>query len=153
MSANADNFYIHSTRPTIFESGRVLLNYASGTSSEASAADFKVSGFSYFGKSIKCASSITCLAEVNATYFNATSDIRAKENLMEISTSMLDVVRNTQVYTFNYKNDPSARSIGIMAQDLQDLNLDGASLIDNQGATGVNGDYMRVHETKLVYVL
>ena len=100
-----------------------------------------------------CIGKITCDSSIDATFFNATSDKRAKDNLMSISGSMLDIVRNVQVYTFNYKNDPTNHSIGILAQDVQDLNLNGASLVENEKATGLNGDYMKLHESKLVYVL
>lgn len=90
---------------------------------------------------------------VNATYFNATSDVRAKDNLIPFSLSALDIINRTQVYTFNYRKDPLHRTLGVIAQDLVDLNLDGASLVDNLKATGLNDDFMQVHETKLIYIL
>lgn len=88
-----------------------------------------------------------------ASYFNATSDARAKENLQPIPTNMLDIVKEIEVYTFNYKNNPQQKSLGILAQDVQDLDINGFSFIENPNATGINGDYMAIRESKLVYIL
>lgn len=88
-----------------------------------------------------------------ASYFNATSDARAKENLQPIPTDMLDIVKQIEVYTFNYKNHPQQKSLGILAQDVQHININGFSLIENPDATGTEGDYMSIRESKLVYIL
>lgn len=96
---------------------------------------------------------ITTTSYVQASYFNATSDRRAKDSIMPISDSMLDIVKKIQVYTFNYKSNPSQRNIGLIAQDLKDINIDGFSLVTNPDATGKDGDYMAIHESKLVYIL
>ena len=91
--------------------------------------------------------------ECQALYFNATSDIRAKENLQPIPSNMLDIVKQMEVYTFNYKINPEDMSLGLIAQDLQNININGFSLVDNLNATGENDDYMSIHESKLVYIL
>lgn len=96
---------------------------------------------------------ITTTSYVQASYFNATSDRRAKDFIMPVSNSMLDIVKKIQVYTFNYKSNPSQRNIGLIAQDLKDINIDGFSLVANPDATGKDGDYMAIHESKLVYIL
>lgn len=88
-----------------------------------------------------------------ALYFNAVSDVRAKENITPLTQNMLDIVNKIQVYTFNYKSHPSQRSIGLIAQDLKDINIDGFSLVENPNATGEDGNYMSIHESKLVYIL
>ena len=102
---------------------------------------------------VHCSSSGVFDSELQALFFNATSDIRAKENLQLIPSNMLDIVKQMEVYTFNYKNDPSAQSIGLIAQDLQNININGFTLVDNPNATGDNNDYMSIHESKLVYIL
>lgn len=57
-------------------------------------------------------------AQVQAGSFNATSDARAKTNLIELPfTYARNFVDNTPVYTFTYK-DSDAPSIGVLAQDL-----------------------------------
>lgn len=88
-----------------------------------------------------------------ASYFNATSDRRAKDLITPIPNNMLDIVKKMQVYTFNYKSHPSQRNIGLIAQDLKDINIDGFSLVANPNATGEDGNYMSIHESKLVYIL
>lgn len=89
-----------------------------------------------------------------AKYFNATSDRRAKENLHKIDDGFLDIVKKVQVYSFNYKSDKNAnRTIGLIAQELQDIDIDGFSLVDNKNATGENGDFMVIRESKLIYIL
>ncbi len=90
--------------------------------------------------------------DVTATYFNTTSDARAKTNLCEAHYSALDIVNNLKTYTYNYK-DSNEQSYGILAQDMLDYSINGFSFIDNTAATGVDGDYMKVKESKLVYLL
>lgn len=87
-----------------------------------------------------------------AQYFNSTSDRRAKTDIKPINKSVLPLVTNTQLYSFKYK-DLDTPSIGIIAQDVQDVDFDGFSLVDNKEATGQDMDYMSIHESKLVYVL
>lgn len=89
-----------------------------------------------------------------AKYFNATSDKRAKENFHKIDDGFLDIVKKVQIYSFTYKSDKKAnRTIGLIAQELQDIDIDGFSLVDNKNATGENGDFMMIRESKLIYVL
>lgn len=95
---------------------------------------------------------ITSTAAITGLYFNATSDKRAKENLTPLSLNALDIIKKVQIYTFNYK-DSGKLSLGLLAQDLKDLDINGFNLIDNLAATGENGDYMQVKESKLIYIL
>lgn len=90
--------------------------------------------------------------KVEALYFNATSDKRAKENLCVYTDSALDIINRVQVYTFNYRHHDK-RTVGLLAQDLLDYKLNGVCLVDNIDATGVDNDYMTINESKLVYVL
>lgn len=87
-----------------------------------------------------------------AKYFNATSDKRAKDNLIAVSSGALEFIKGLQVYTFNYKND-SERTIGLIAQDLENKSFNQVNFVSNSTATGVNNDYMGIKEDKLIYVL
>lgn len=88
---------------------------------------------------------IVAKGKIEGLYFNATSDRRAKTNIYPIADGALDIVMNTPVYTFNYIKD-NAESCGIMAQDLpEDYSFD---FIDRS-----NPDLLKVHESKLVYLL
>lgn len=88
---------------------------------------------------------ITATGKIEGLYFNATSDRRAKTNIRPIAYGALDIIMNTPVYTFNYIKD-NAESCGIMAQDLpEDYSFD---FIDRS-----NPDLLKVHESKLVYLL
>lgn len=87
-----------------------------------------------------------------AKYFNSTSDRRAKTDLKPLNINALDLINNTQLYSFKYK-DLDLPSIGIIAQDIQNINIEGFKLVDNENATGQDMDYMSIHESKLVYIL
>ena len=87
-----------------------------------------------------------------ASYFNATSDRRAKENIQLASYSALELIKKVQVYNYNYKIN-SERVTGIMAQDLLEHQPKELDLVSNTSATGENGDYMSIKTDKLVSVL
>ena len=98
---------------------------------------------------------ITCSDQITAVSFNATSDKRAKTNIKRLDQEKaLDIVNKLPVYSFNYKKD-NIPSIGVLAQEA--MVYDGAipnfSLVNNEQATGENGDYQTVKESKLVYIL
>lgn len=87
-----------------------------------------------------------------AVYFNATSDRRAKTDFSLLDLNALELVKKVQLYSFKYK-DSNLPSIGIIAQDVQDINIKGFKLVDNENATGQDFDYMTIHESKLTYIL
>ena len=87
-----------------------------------------------------------------AQYFNATSDARAKSNITPAQFSALDVIKQLPIYTFNYLNDPKL-SVGLIAQEAAEYDLDGFNMVDNIDAEGAFGDFMQMKESKLVYVL
>lgn len=87
-----------------------------------------------------------------AVYFNATSDRRAKTDFSLLDINALELVKKVQLYSFKYK-DSNLPSIGIIAQDIQDINIKGFKLVDNENATGQDFDYMTIHESKLTYIL
>ena len=90
---------------------------------------------------------------IDSPYFNATSDKRAKENIKPLSTNALDIINQIKVYTFNYKDTPDERTVGVIAQEFLDKKLDDVSLVANENAKGIHGDYMSIIETKLIYLL
>lgn len=90
--------------------------------------------------------------KVEAPYFNATSDRRAKEDILPFNGKALDIINQIQTFTYKYK-DTKQVSYGVMAQDLLDIKINDFSFVENAAATGENGDYMSVRESKLVYLL
>ena len=90
--------------------------------------------------------------KVEAPYFNATSDRRAKEDPLPFNGKALDIINQIQTFTYRYK-DTKQVSYGVMAQDLLDIKINNFSFVENAAATGENGDYMSVRESKLVYLL
>lgn len=88
---------------------------------------------------------------IEGTYFNATSDKRAKTGINQSTFSALNIIKSLPIYNFKYKSDGSD-SIGIIAQEALKVNAGDFSLVANAQASGENGDYMSVKESKLVYV-
>ena len=81
-------------------------------------------------------------------YVNATSDIRLKENIDDVNeTTIKTMVETTPIKTFNYKENGN-RTIGLMAQDIENIDINGAEFIDKD-----EEGYLKVRESKLVYVL
>lgn len=98
---------------------------------------------------------IKCDGQIQAVSFNATSDKRAKTNIKRLDQEKaLDIVNKLPVYSFNYKKD-NIPSIGVLAQEaaVYDGAIPNFSLVNNEQATGENGDYQTVKESKLVYIL
>lgn len=98
---------------------------------------------------------VKCDGQIQAVSFNATSDKRAKTNIKRLDQEKaLDIVNKLPVYSFNYKKD-NTPSIGVLAQEaaVYDGAIPNFSLINNEQATGENGDYQTVKESKLVYIL
>ena len=98
---------------------------------------------------------ITCSDQITAVSFNATSDKRAKTNIKRLDQEKaLDIVNKLPVYSFNYKKD-NIPSIGVLAQEaaVYDGAIPNFSLVNNEQATGENGDYQTIKESKLVYIL
>lgn len=96
--------------------------------------------------------SITATKKCEAQYFNATSDIRAKTDIKILDINALDLIKEVNLYSFTYK-DTNSKSIGVIAQELQSISIDGFKLVENENATGQDMDYMTVHESKIVYIL
>lgn len=100
-----------------------------------------INSSSFNGTTIKNGD-ITTSGTITANLFNATSDIRLKENIKEYTPgeSILDL----PVKEFDYK-DTKQHEIGCIAQELQELFPE----LVSEGEDG----YLSVKETKLVYLL
>lgn len=110
-------------------------------------------GSIYVGDEVIANGIIKSKSKVEAQYFNATSDKRAKTNIQQANFNALDIVKDLPIYTFNYKNSDSP-SIGLIAQEAKEIKFDNDfNLVDNLSASGENEDYMTLKESKLVYVL
>ena len=114
---------------------------------------FFSSGRFEFNKNVNITGDISSSGKCQASYFNATSDARAKINIIPAHFSALEVVNSIPTYTFNYINKPQERVLGLIAQEAAQHTLDGFNMVDNLTASGENGDYMQIKESKLVYVL
>lgn len=88
---------------------------------------------------------------IHAPYFNTTSDIRAKKDISKSTFAARDIIKALPIYNYTLKED-NQKTIGIMAQDALDINLGDFELVKNKEATGKDGDYMAIKESKLVYV-
>jgi len=88
---------------------------------------------------------------VEGLYFNATSDKRAKTNITRSTFSALGLIKALPIYNFKYKSDGSD-SIGIIAQEALNVSAGDFDLVCNPQASGENGNYMSVKESKLVYI-
>lgn len=104
------------------------------------------------GAGLTSTAQIIATSYCQASYFNATSDKRAKENIHLSTYSALDLIKKVQVYNYQYKNT-NDRVTGIMAQDLLEAQPKELDLVSNVQATGEDGDYMSIKTDKLVSVL
>ena len=89
---------------------------------------------------------------IDALYFNATSDKRAKENIQPATYNAIKLIKELPIYTYNYKNKTETVT-GILAQDLLEAQPKELDLVSNVNATGENGDYMSIKNDKLVFIL
>ena len=97
--------------------------------------------------------SLTATNQIEASYFNSTSDIRAKKDIAKIDFSALNLISSVPVYSYKYKNDiTNTSTIGIMAQDLLPYQ-EQLQLVSNEKATGENNDYMSIKDNKLIFIL
>ena len=97
--------------------------------------------------------SLTATNQIEASYFNSTSDIRAKKDIAKIDFSALNLISSVPVYSYKYKNDiTNTSTIGVMAQDLLPYQ-EQLQLVSNEKATGENNDYMSIKDNKLIFIL
>lgn len=118
----------------------------STASSSSTTGALKVTGGIGVGGAIYSGSSC------NATFFNATSDKRAKENIQLATYNALELIKKLPVYIYNYKNQTETVT-GILAQDLLEAQPKELELVSNINACGENNDYMSIKHDKLMFVL
>ena len=118
----------------------------------------KLPGLSTFNKNetilnTVSVNSLTATNQIEASYFNSTSDIRAKKDIAKIDFSALNLISSVPVYSYKYKNDiTNTSTIGVMAQDLLPYQ-EQLQLVSNEKATGENNDYMSIKDNKLIFIL
>ena len=122
------------------------------TATNPSTGALKVTGGVGIGDNLYVENEVIIGDKCEANYFNATSDYRAKKDFKLLDIDALELIKKVQLYSFKYK-ESNQPSIGIIAQDVQDININGFELVDNKEASGANFDYMSIHESKLVYIL
>ena len=113
---------------------------------------FLVNGGVRIDKQLYVGTNLKVENRTESKFFNATSDYRAKKDFKLLDINALELIKKVQLYSFKYK-ESNQPSIGIIAQDVQDININGFELVDNKEASGANFDYMSIHESKLVYIL
>jgi hypothetical protein len=104
------------------------------------------------GETVSVFASLYVDKDVSATYYNARSDKRAKENITPATYTAIEIIKKLPIYNFNYKNNKE-KVTGILAQDLLEAQPKELDLVSNINATGENGDYMSVKNDKLMFVL
>lgn len=123
--------------------------YITGVKSTSGYNSLQINPSVYFQGGNMYASSFITAGYVQASYFNATSDIRKKKDIKNlINTDVIsDIVENTDIVTFKYLDSEDV-NFGIIAQQIENKNIDGFSLVqvDKDG-------YLQIRENKLVYVL
>ena len=60
---------------------------------------------------------VNCSKQLNALSFNATSDIRHKENIVEIENS-LEKITSLRAVNYNFKETPNIKAAGLIAQEV-----------------------------------
>ena len=83
---------------------------------------------------------------IEANYFNATSDKRLKDNIKQSNINALDIIKNLDIVNFNFKDSINDTQIGIIAQQLLELDKNRFFIDDS-------GEYLKVKENKLIYLL
>ena len=93
--------------------------------------------------------------EVTANSFNATSDIRLKENIEDTKLNFGTLLDNLHIVDFNFKADPDKTiNVGLIAQELQELlperYRDG--IVTEVTKPGTDETYLAINESKLIYI-
>jgi hypothetical protein len=60
---------------------------------------------------------VNCYKKLNALSFNATSDIRHKENIVELENS-LEKITSLRAVNYNFKETPNSKAAGLIAQEV-----------------------------------
>ena len=66
------------------------------------------------------AGEVNCSKKLNALSFNATSDIRHKENIVELENS-LEKITSLRAVNYNFKETPNSKAAGLIAQEVDKI--------------------------------
>lgn len=94
---------------------------------------------------------------VQATYFTATSDLRAKDIISPLDPlTCLNIVRSIPIYSYTYKSNPNEVEIGAIAQDLEIFDsknyFNGFNFVKDNNSNGID-KFKSLKESKLIYLL
>ena len=103
------------------------------------------------GNNIQIKNNLEVTGHVDATYFNATSDCRAKTDISLFTSPVLDVIKSVQIKNFKFKSEPNQPTFGIIAQELQEKAPE-LNLVNNLDADGKTS-FMSIKEDRLIYLL
>lgn len=108
-------------------------------------------GITITGAPIMSDSAITTTGPITGYSFNATSDRRLKENIIDTEIDYGAILDNLHIVDFNFKSDKDKKvNVGLIAQELQEILPDKykAAIVVENPATG----YLSINESKLVYI-
>jgi hypothetical protein len=108
-----------------------------------------LSGINVTYSGITITGSVSCNSSVEASYFNATSDKRLKQNinLFPETVKASDILDKMNIYTYEFIAKPEEKHIGVIAQEVAEFDVDGADFVS------INNDgYYSVKESKLLYL-
>jgi hypothetical protein len=60
---------------------------------------------------------VTVAGNIESTGFFQTSSRAVKTNIVNFDKNALDIINQTQIVSFSYKNDPDRKHIGFIAED------------------------------------
>jgi hypothetical protein len=60
---------------------------------------------------------VTATGTITSTGFFQSSSRAVKTNIVNFDKNALDIIDQTQIVTFSYKNDPTRKHIGFIAED------------------------------------
>ena len=136
--------------PIMYKSSHNIGSFTSVDSLKYNTSTNTLTANKIVASNINVSNNIVATGSIQAAYFNAISDKRLKTNIekLPITLKACETINNLDLYTFNYKNNLEERSLGIMAQDIENLNIDGFNFT-NKDSDG----YLSIKESKLVYLL
>ena len=85
---------------------------------------------------------------VTANQFYYPSDRRLKENIHSLDYNAVDIINTIDTVSYNYKSNPNDNLIGVIAQDIEHIDIDGFSFV-HEDENGI----LSVKESKFVYLL
>ena len=96
--------------------------------------------------SIDVTGNVVASGYVQASYFNATSDERLKENIIDADINALDIINSIKIKDYNFKDGNTEKQIGIIAQDLEKIDEEKLFIDDSD-------KFLKIKENKLIYLL